>query len=778
MARSSRKPDQSRPSRSSSLRRIILRSSLALFILAALFGVLWLTYLDQKVREGLEGARWSLPAKVYARSLDLYQGRSLSATDLEEELERLGYRPSRSTETPGTYHRDGSTYRVHTREAVFADGRQGGGEYRVRVAGGQVQAVRHLAGAGDDGVLRLEPPLIDSFYPAHAEDRILVRLEDTPPELMEILLTVEDRKFFDHFGVRPLAILRAALVNLRAGEAVQGGSTITQQLVKNFFLDNERTLRRKFVELFMAMLVEARYSKQEILEAYLNEVYLGQQGRRAIHGFGLASRFYFNRPLDELDLAELSLLVGIVKGPSYYNPRRHPERARQRRNLVLSMLHRRDKIDEATFRRLRDSELNVTAHPGTGQSRHPAYLDLVKEQLKRDYSDADLKTQGLRIFTNLDPVIQQAAETAVDQRLDRIEQSRGIETGSLQGAMVVTDSASGDVLAVVGDRNEGYRGFNRALNARRPIGSLVKPAVFLAALERQAYDLATPVNDGPLRVELADGDIWAPQNYDRKHHGEVPLFQALAHSYNVATARLGLHLGLDEVHDVLRRLGVDRRLQGNPASLLGTVELTPIEVARMYQTLAAGGFRTPLRAIQAVRDSDGNRLQRYPLKVEQAFDPTTVFLVQAGLREVVRAGTGRRLADQLPEGLVAAGKTGTTDDLRDSWFAGFTGQRLAVAWVGRDDNRPAGLTGSSGAMRLWGDLFARQPGRSAFPRTPDGIEWEWIDGETGRLSAKRCEGAVLLPFREGTAPETESRCRARQGVPNPLRWLMRAIRGE
>ncbi len=778
MARPTRTRKSSRPARSAggAVRHFLGRLLLALVILGGLAALLVTTYLDQEVRERFEGARWSLPAKVHGRALELFPGRPLSAGAFEAELERLGYRRVASPDAPGTYARAGKRFEVHRRPAVFADGPAPGRRFSLAFADGRIE--RLSTGQGGS-VARLEPPLIGSFYPAHNEDRVLIRLEDTPERLVETLLAVEDRSYFDHWGVRPLAILRALAVNLRAGETVQGGSTITQQLVKNFFLSNERTLERKGIELVMALILEWRFDKREILEAYLNEVYLGQQGRRAIHGFGLAARYYFNRPLGELSTDQIALLVGMVKGPSYYNPRRHPERARERRDLVLDILAGQGVISTARGRQLKARALGVTASPPPAGGRYAGYLDLVREQLARDYSEADLRSQGLQIFTTLDPAIQETAEATLARRLDGLEQDRGLPGESLQGAVVVTHAGSGEVLAMVGDRRAGRRGFNRALNARRPVGSLVKPFIYLAALEDDpGLALTTPISDAPLRLTLDDGDVWSPQNYDRRHHGEVTVVDALAHSYNVATARLGLRLGTGAVVDALQRAGIHRPLPDNPAMLLGSVELTPIEVTRAYQTLAAGGFDTPLRSIRAVLDADHRRLKRYPLRVRQAFDERAVYLVQAAMREVVRRGTAERLQPMLPRGLVVAGKTGTTDDLRDSWFAGFTGERLAVVWVGRDDNRPAGLTGSSGAMRVWGDLFARHPGRNILPPEPEGLAWHWVDPATGGLSAEDCEGSALLPFRAGNAPDHRAPCRGRAGVPAPLRWLQDLLGGE
>ncbi|HHH47965.1 MAG TPA: penicillin-binding protein 1B, partial [Gammaproteobacteria bacterium] len=397
-------------------------------------------------------------------------------------------------------------------------------------------------------------------------------------------------------------------------------------------------------------------------------------------------------------------------------------------------------------------KLGVTPRASSGVTRLPAFMDLVRRQLRRDYSDQDLRSEGLRIFTSLDPEVQQAAEAALSGQIARLPGE------DLQGGSVTVDVNSGEVLAVVGGRDPRFAGFNRALDAQRPIGSLVKPAIYLTALARGDYTLATLLDDGPLSLDLGGGETWQPRNFDHQSHGQVPLFQALAQSYNQATARLGLALGVPAVLDTLHALGVERELPAWPAQLLGIASLSPLEVAQMYHTLAAGGFRTPLRAIRAVLTPQGEPLQRYPLEVVQAVPALPVFLLDAALVNAVRHGTGKGAYRRLPESLIVAGKTGTTDELRDSWFAGFSGDRLAVVWLGRDDNQPAGLTGARGALRVWADTLRRLDVRSFEPPEPLGIEWAWVDSYSGLRIDKDCRSAVRLPFAEGTAPRERARC--------------------
>ncbi|HEX7027415.1 MAG TPA: penicillin-binding protein 1B, partial [Gammaproteobacteria bacterium] len=608
-------------------------------------------------------------------------------------------------------------------------------------------------------LMRLEPALIASIYPSHKEDRDLIRLDETPELLLRALVAVEDRDFYSHHGVKPSAILRALVANVRAGAAVQGGSTLTQQLVKNFFLNNERTLRRKAVEAVMALLLELHYSKEEILEAYLNEVYLGQEGDRAIHGFALASRFYFDRPLSELKTEQLALLVGLVKGPSYYNPWRHPERARERRNLAIDVMLAEDLLKPEEARLARLTPLSIRPQEILRTSSYPAFVDLVKRQLHADYRDEDLRSEGLRIFTTFDPQIQAAAEEVLSLHLDAVERRRGFERDSLQGAMVVTSTDTAEVLAVVGDRNPRYPGYNRALDATRPIGSLVKPAVYLTALERlNSFNPVSVIEDAPIRLEYPDGRVWEPANYDGKVHGEVPLFHGLIYSYNLATARLGMLLGVENVVATLEKMGLDQAPPDYPSLLLGALELSPLQVAELYQTLATNGFRMPARAVRDVLTADGQKLTRYSLQVRQTLDPSVVYLINNLLQKVVETGTAKSAGARLPA-LKAAGKTGTSDELRDSWFAGFTGQHLAVVWVGRDDNQPMGLSGAAGALPAWINLFSRIDSRPLQMPLPGNVEHVWIDLASGKRSRHKCDTTLQLPFIIGTAPKATIDCR-------------------
>jgi len=763
-----KRPASRQAKRPSRLRRLVGWLFKLAVVVSVMAGV-GLIYLDAQVRSKFEGKRWALPAKVYARPLELYPGQALAMDELKQELRALGYRFEREANRPGSVEWASSRARIFSRGFNFPDGAEPSHNMLLTFSGDRVQSIQTRNGQ-QLPLVRLEPVLIGGIYPRSNEDRDLIKLEQAPPYLAQALVTVEDRAFYEHHGVSLKGIARAMWVNIRAGRFAQGGSTLTQQLIKNFYLTSDRTLSRKLLELPMAVLLELHYSKEEILEAYLNEVYLGQSGSRAIHGFGLASEYFFATPVTELELHQVALLVGMVKGPSWYDPRRHPQRALERRNLVLQMLFEQQQISRAQYDEARNRTLGVVKQRSLHKGLYPAYLDLVKRKLREEYRDDDLATEGLRIFTTLDPLVQTRAESALADSLKRLEQRHGSRAAGLEASMVVTDPQTGEVLALIGGRETRYEGFNRALDALRPIGSLVKPAVYLAALE-QGYTLATPLQDEPFELKQPDGSSWQPQNFDRRSHGVVPLHRSLALSYNQSTARLGMDVGLARVIDMLQRLGAERELKPYPSLLLGAQALSPLELASIYQTIAANGFKVPLRVIRRVTDAEGTELSRYPFTLKQQVKPDVMHLMQYALQEVAREGTARSLYNTLPANLNVAGKTGTSNDQRDSWFAGFAGDRLAVVWLGRDDNSSLPFTGSSGALQVWTELMRRERPEPFIATRPAGVEYVWIDEATGLRSDERCEGSRQLPFLAGTAPQQSVDC-GQHTPPQPSRnWF-------
>ncbi len=717
-------------------RRLLLNSALV----AAIAALIYVAWLDFVITRFFADDSWQVPAQVYARPLDLRAGLPLPARALEQELERLGYRKG-AADLPGSFARRGARFDLHLRRLRFAQRVREPIRVRILAGSAGIDAVQD-AGGRNLPVVQLEPLLIGSLQPVRGEDRIIVPPDEVPDLLPAALKVIEDRNFDSHSGVDLRGILRAAWVNMRAGQVQQGGSTLTQQLVKSYFVGEPRTFWRKGREAVMAMLLEIHYSKAQLLTGYLNEIYLGQDGDRAIHGFGLASRFYFGKPLDELDLAEIALLVGIVRGPSYYNPRTQPERATLRRNLVLAKLTELAVVTVSDAAAAAKRPLGVV--PRVSRASHYAYLDLVKRELRRDYGEETLKAPGLLVYTNLDPRTQAAAERAVRDGLSRIKEKDKTRKGPLEAALVVTLPGSGEIVAMVGGRNEQAGGFNRALDARRPIGSLVKPVVYLAALETGKYHAATILNDGPVEVRFGDGKNWRPQNFDRETLGPLPLVRAIAESRNLPTVQLGLEIGLGPVAKKFRALGLEREPAQVPALLLGAVELTPIEVAQAYGAFATGGIHRPLGAIRAVVTADGRLRDGPPRVAKVAADPVAVYQLNRMLVEVMVRGTGQSAAARLPAGLVTAGKSGTSSELRDSWFAGFSGSHVVVAWLGHDGNAPTGLTGSQGALPIWSDVMGATSRVSYQAQLPSSLDEVSIDYSTGFVPHPDCAAATIL----------------------------------
>jgi penicillin-binding protein 1B len=767
-SRTSKKTPKPANSRLRSLLGWALKLSLVGLVILACFAV----YLDSIVQEKFSGKRWMIPAKVYARPLELFVGQKLSRDDFLIELDALGYRRESVANGPGAASVNGNNVDLNTRGFQFYEGADPAQQIRVRFSGDYVAGLT-AANGSKLAVARLEPLMIGGMYPKNLEDRILIKLDQAPPYLLDTLVTVEDRDFYHHFGVSPKSIARAFWVNASAGQMRQGGSTLTQQLVKNFYLTNERSLTRKLTEAMMAILLEIHYSKQEILEAYLNEVFVGQDGQRAVHGFGLASQYFFSQPLSELKLHQVALLVGLVKGPSYYNPRRNPDRALERRNLVLDLLEQQGVATPQAVAAAKKMPLGVTKTGSLADSSFPDFLDLVKRQLRQDYRDEDLTDEGLRIFTSFDPILQMKSEAAVRDGFAKMAGRKGAD--AMEAAMVVTNPETGEVQALIGSRQAGFAGFNRALDAVRPIGSLVKPAIYLTALERSPqYTLTSWITDEPFQVKGADGQVWKPQNFDHKAHGNIFLYQGLAHSYNLSTAKLGLDLGVPNVFKTLNKLGVTREWPAFPSMLLGAGALSPIEVATMYQTIASGGFNTPLRGIRSVLTAEGEPLKRYPFQIQQRFDPGAIYLLQNAMQRVMREGTGKSVYNVLPGSLNLAGKSGTTNDSRDSWFAGFSQDLLAVVWMGRDDNGKTPFTGATGALQIWTSFMKKADPLPLDMAMPDNVVQAWVDAATGQGTDASCPNAVQMPYIRGSEPQPGPAC---GGVTAPADSVMDWVKG-
>jgi penicillin-binding protein 1B len=732
------------------VRRLLWGSALGVFVIAVAAIAVYVYFLDRSVTQQFQGRRWTLPAQVYAAPLELYAGAPLGMADLSAELARLQYRATDKLDRPGTYRRQDARIDIALRATRFADEVRGAQVLTIIVGAHSIEALRDSSGA-DIPILRLDPLLIGSIFPTHGEDRIVVTPAEVPALLPAALKAVEDRKFDSHHGVDPEAVVRALWVDLRSRQIAQGGSTLTQQLVKSYFLNSRQTMGRKVREALMAFALEAHFTKSDLMNAYINEIYLGQDGDRAVHGFGLASQFYFGKPLAEVDLAELSLLVALVRGPSYYDPRHHPERALARRNLVLKLMADLKVISPEDAAAATSRPLGVTTR--AAGAYYPSYLDFVRRTLRRDYPESDLTQEGLKIYTSLEPRAQDEAEQTLDRELARLERTRSPTSVSLDGAVVITSPASGDVIAIVGGRRIGYSGFNRALDAARPMGSVVKPFVYLTALESHRYNLASIVQDAPVDIRMSNGTHWRPVNFTRQTYGPVPLVRALAESMNQATVAVGMDVGVTHVAQTLQRFGLERAPAQVPALLLGAVNATPLEVAQLYTGLANGGYRMPLRAVRAVISASGAPLKAFPLELTPIAQPDVVFEVDQMMQQVIERGTGRPARAVLPADVVVVGKSGTTSDLRDSWFAGFSGSHLAVVWVGYDDNRPTGFTGAAAALAIWSRVLAGLGTTSWSASMPESLTEVGIDYFTGLQIEGACANANTI--RIGVPPSTQ-----------------------
>jgi penicillin-binding protein 1B len=738
---------------SSSYKYLILQ----LFVISLLCGTAYVVWLNHRVTSEFEGKRWSLPARVYARPLELYIGATITKNELSKVFNSLAYQHVASLHGPGQYHKQANSIRFISRNFDFWDRREQSKRIQIEFSAEKIQSITDETNAKQLVIFRLEPQLIGKIYPEHNEDRVLVPYDEVPVFLVEALVAVEDRHFYRHFGIDLKGILRAMISNITSGGLRQGGSTLTQQLVKNYFLTRERTFSRKINEVIMAVLLERHYSKAEIMSAYINEIYLGQHGARGVHGFGTAAEFYFSRPLNELKNDEIALLVALVRGASYYNPRKHPDRALKRRNLILNLMQQQGYLSTAEANKEIARPLKISEKPSWSSAKYPAFLDLVRRQLQKNYQTEDLRNEGLRIFTTLNTRYQDIVEQSVQKRLASLEKRKQLSTGTLQAAGVITSVETGEVLVLVGDRNKNSNDFNRALDAIRPIGSLVKPAVYLTALmQADKYNSLILIEDKPVSLKQYDGSVWEPENYDKKTHGNVALHTALSKSYNLATVNLGLKLGLNKVVKTLHALGIEAEIPEYPSLLLGSLNLSPLQVTQMYQTLASGGFQLPLRTIKEVLDKDGKPLQRYGLELKQTVESKSAFMIRHLLSEVASSGTARSIAARMPGSLPLAGKTGTTNELRDSWFAGFGDDVLGVIWLGRDDNQSSRLTGASGALQLWIDIMQGLKPRPLSFITPEGIEWANILHD--QRVQDDCLDAVAYPFVQAYLPDISGTC--------------------
>jgi penicillin-binding protein 1B len=710
-------------------------------VIVSLFALgIYSIYLDAKVRDKFEGQRWHVPVQVYGQIKTLHVGDQESLEEIAQALKINGYQKVKFITRAGQFSQSIARLNIFQRDFDFENGSSTTQQLSIEIVNGIVTSL-----SVDDQIVAtvmLEPQLLARLVPDNKEDRILVSLEELPSQLIDTLLLIEDRDFYHHHGLSPIGIFRALFSNIRAGRTVQGGSTLTQQLAKNMFLNRERTLSRKIKEALMSVILELRYSKDQLLEAYINEVYLGQNYANGVYGFGLAAQFYFGSNISELSHGQMALLIAQVKGPSYYDPWRHPERAIERRDLILRLMFEQHLLSLADFEQAAESGLSIRPHRRLAKKNYPAYLQLVNNELNQHLSSFTQKS-GIKVFTGFSHRSQQLLEQSIAQQLPLLESK--YHQKNLEAAMVVTDISTGEIRALAGGRESGYAGFNRALNAKRHIGSLIKPAIYVAALERyQEYNFATLVDDKAITLKNGAGKKWQPKNYDGKHRGQVSLIEALVYSLNIPTINLGMNLGLDSVAGVIKALGYQGKLKMRPSVLLGAVNMSPLEINQLYLAIANKGYYQKSHTITKILSSKNETLWEKSSSSDQRLSNNAAYLLDYALEQVTQVGTARSLAWRLSNKRIA-GKTGTSNALRDSWFIGYDNKHLVTTWLGKDDNKPTGLTGSSGALPLFANFMKKQGVVNKVVVQPMGIVPTIFEKKTGNAVTKECANTVIYP---------------------------------
>jgi penicillin-binding protein 1B len=735
-----------------------------LLISLALIGVVAGLYLyvqfSLMISRGFEGQRWSLSSKVYAEPESLYSGLPLRLEALQDSLDRLGYRPVQAITQQGQYRRHPPHLDIALRDFHYPYRQVPGRTIRVTFARQSIREVRDLRDDVAASAVDLEPQLISEFFTAEREKRRLVKYAEIPAHLINAVIAIEDRRFYTHRGVDWTGILRALYRNLRAGGVTEGGSTITQQLVKNFFLTPKRSVWRKGAEMIMAVMVENRYSKAAILELYLNEIYLGQRGSISINGVGEAARLYFRKEVKHLSVPEAALLAGLIRAPHFYSPYKHPERAQERRQRVLTTMLEEGYLSPEQFERAQRARLHVETVE-LEINRAPFFIDVLREQLLQRYSLQDLTSNNLTIFTTLDLRLQSAAQEALEAGLARLDKRLGkaAQGREAQGALIAIQPQTGFIRALVGGRNYASSQYNRATQARRQVGSVFKPIIYAAALEsafrREGHliSAATLVEDVPTTFTY-NGQRWSPQNYGGRYLGWVGPRTALEQSLNVATVKFAERVGFGTVARYARRMGLGGQLNPLPSLALGAFEATPMEVAQVYGILANHGLRALPLSVREITTGEGRILEKHHIGVEEVLSAQTAFLITDFLEGVFERGTARS-ARKAGFHWTAAGKTGTTDEERDAWFAGYTPDLLTVVWVGYDDNSPMGLSGAQAALPIWVDFMkAAMAGRpsQAFQAPPGIVEVE-VDPASGDIAHAGCPTRRMEVFIEGTEPQ-------------------------
>lgn len=694
-----------------------------LFFLIIIYGI----YLDIKIKRFIESKILQLPNTVYSRIINLEPGMYYRIGDMIDLLKKMQYREVLNITGPGQYIKHHNIIELSRRSFDFPDNKEGCFNVCIKFDNDHLVEIKNKDSGRNFAIFRFDPQLINILQKSNDEkQRFFLPKNKFPEILINILITIEDKNFYKHDGVNVPSILRALLVNFIYGKTVQGGSTLTQQLVKNLFLTNQKSIWRKVNEIYMALILDYRYSKDLILEFYLNEVYFGQIGNSQIRGFPLASLYYFGKLLEELTIDQYATLVGMIKGASLYNPWRNPELVLERRNLILKLLENKNLINNELLKMLINNPLGVINRKDNLITSQPSFMQKVHSELKVKLGENIKNFSGLRIFTTLDLISQNAAEQAVLKGISKLRKKHKIQ--DLEVAMVVVDRFNGEIRAMVGGANPFFAGFNRAMQARRSIGSLAKPAIYLTALgEPDKFRLNTKILDIPIFVKQSGGYFWSPRNFDRKFRGNIILIDAFTNSLNAPAVHLGLSLGLKRISNTLIKLGIPSyKLTNLPSMLLGSINLTPIEVAQKFQTIASGGNYASLFSIKSIVEKNNSILLYNFPKITKTISSQASFLILYAMQKVVEQGTSNFLYNKFSYFNLAA-KTGTSNDTRDSWFVGIDDEEVSITWVGRDNNQPTNLTGANGALFIYYEYLNNRSPKKLNLIPPEGIKYVSVD---------------------------------------------------
>lgn len=718
--------------------RVIVWGSVALVLMMTLS--MW--YLSTVIDKRFSSRRWSIPSRVYSDSTLLYPGQSVNLRSFKEKLDRLGYRSvSHEPVKKGDMCGNGSVLDLLLYDLAMPSKQREGFPLRINFQENRIASLVHRDTGEHLPLVDLEPEEIMLFFGRDREQRRLVAINDIPRHLKYAVLAAEDSRFYRHHGVDPRGILRALYTNIRHGAIRQGGSTLTQQLAKNYFLTPERTLRRKVKEFLMALTMEVMYDKDEIFEIYLNEIYLGQKGSIAIHGVGEASHFYFGKDVQKLGVAEAAAIAGLIKGPNRYSPYIDSERCRNRRDTVCRDMYRNGWITKEALEEVIATSVSPVGYIDY-RNKAPYFIDYLSRQLPVFYSSDDLASMGLSVYTTLDTQVQIVAERALERGLARLERANpslvdSEPEGQLQGAVIVLQPKTGYILAMVGGRDYSVSQFNRITQAQRQPGSAFKPFVYLTGLNE--FTPSSILSNEPKSYEI-DGTIWEPQNITPVAESGLRLRTALARSDNLATVDLAMKIGLNRIVSTALAFRFTTPMKAQPSLALGAFEVIPLELARAYCTFAADGVQPYPVSMKTVIDENGRVLDQRHLKIERIISPGKAYIMNSLLRSVVEEGTARSLKWRNIT-FPAAGKTGTTNDYRDAWFVGYTPDILALVWVGFDDGRSVNAQGSVAALPIWAEIMRALPQYTSnrWFRQPSDVVRRVICSQSGQLAVKnRC----------------------------------------